>query len=301
LARRRPEKAADSATVKLCVTCHVPFDDGWTCPSCGWAPTEVSGIPCFAPDLAKRDEGFEPDAFELLAAKEGSSFWFRGRNRLILDLVTANFPDASSAFEVGCGTGFVLRELCRNGFSVTGSDLHPAGLAHARRRIPDAELLQIDARTVPFQDEFDVVGAFDVLEHIREDDVVLQALHRAVKPGGGLVVSVPQHPRLWSPVDDYAHHVRRYRRKDLIGKVEAAGFEVLRVTSFVFTLLPLMALSRVWRRGVAREEDPAPELALPGPLNRAFEWCLDLERACIMRGVSFPAGGSLFLVAQRPR
>ena len=96
----------------------------------------------------------------------------------------------------------------------------------------------MDARRIPFRDEFDVIGAFDVIEHIEEDVAVIDEVGRALRPGGGFVMTVPQHPALWSPQDEHAHHVRRYTAAGLRRKVEAAGFEVVRMTSFVRLLLP---------------------------------------------------------------
>ena len=104
--------------------------------------------------------------------------------------------------------------------------------------MPDAELLEVDARRLPFEAEFDVVGAFDVLEHIEEDERALIEMHAALRPGGGLVVTVPQHPALWSAVDEYSRHVRRYRRSELLTKLRDSGFEVIHWTSFVSLLLP---------------------------------------------------------------
>jgi SAM-dependent methyltransferase len=143
-----------------------------------------------------------------------------------------------------------------------------------------------------------VVGAFDVLEHLDEDVMALQEIHRALRPGGGAILLVPQHPRLWSRMDTVARHVRRYTRRELLRKVRAAGFEPVTATSFVSTLLPAMVVSRAARRLLGRAYDPVAELQ-PGPLNAVFERLLSGERWLIERGVSFPVGGSLLVVARR--
>src|SRR5262249_36541277 len=203
--------------------------------------------------------------------------------------------------EVGCGTGFVLDGIRSGGlpFRVAGTDLFPAGLEVARRRLPGTPLLQLDARHMPFTGVFDVIAALDVLEHIDEDTLVLEQIVGALRPGGGLVLTVPQHPWLWSGADDVAHHERRYTRRELVSKVETAGMRIVRVTSFVSLLLPLLVLSRIrGRRGDAYELER--ELALPPALDRAFERVLAAERRLIAAGLSFPAGGSLLLVARKP-
>ena len=78
------------------------------------------------------------------------------------------------------------------------------------RRVPSATFYQMDARHIPFRDHFDAIGAFDVLEHIEDDVAVIEEVGRALRPDGMFVMTVPQHPALWSPQDDHAYHVRRY-------------------------------------------------------------------------------------------
>jgi hypothetical protein len=141
-----------------------------------------------------------------------------------------------------------------------------------------------------------VIGAFDVLEHIDDDEGVLEQLAIASKPGGGILLTVPQHPWLWSASDEYGEHKRRYRRGELVAKVTAAGFEVRRVTSFVSLLLPAMALMRMFAH--VRRPDPSSELRATRA-DRVLERVLDVERALIARGHDLPLGGSLLMVAKR--
>ena len=103
----------------------------------------------------------------------------------------------------------------------------------------------MDARCILFECEFDVVGTFDVLEHLVEDERALAQMFNAARPGGGLLVTVPQHRFLWSESDRFAMHQRRYSRTELRKKVESAGFQIERITSFNSLLLPLMILSRL--------------------------------------------------------
>ena len=244
--------------------------------------------------------GYDASLYEAIARVEPESFWFRARNRLIVGVLRKHFPGAQSLLEVGCGSGFVLAGLrdAFPGLRLVGSELLEEGLEVARRRLPDdVELVRLDAVEMPFEAEFDVVGAFDVLEHVEQDERVLTGMRRAVRDGGGLILLVPQHPRLWSDMDVVAHHARRYTRRDLAAKVARAGFDVVAVSSFVSSLLPAMVVSRAVRKALRRPYDPVAELT-PGPLNGAFERLLDGERRLIERGWSLPAGGSLLLVAR---
>ncbi|HEX2096182.1 MAG TPA: class I SAM-dependent methyltransferase [Solirubrobacterales bacterium] len=244
--------------------------------------------------------GYDAQLFGRLAAVEDESFWFRARNRLLVQTVSGLARPGDRFLEIGCGTGYVLRALAEEcGLEVTGSELFGEAFEHARRRVPGAELVELDAREMPYEGEFDLVGAFDVLEHIDDDVGVLRGLRQALRPGGHLVVTVPQHPSLWSDADEHAHHVRRYRRRELVERVEATGFEVLRTTSFVMSLLPLMAAARWRQRRSTRVYDPVAELVPPEPANRLLERLLRIECAAIARGIDLPAGGSLLLVGRR--
>jgi SAM-dependent methyltransferase len=158
----------------------------------------------------------------------------------------------------------------------------------------------MDARNLPFREDFDLIGAFDVIEHIAEDEQVLQQMHAATRAGGGLIVTVPQHAWLWSHADDYAQHKRRYSAAELATKVRAAGYEVVAMTSFVSLLLPAMYLSRLMNREARPDYDDTAELRLNRGVNFLFERVMDLERGLIKMGISFGAGGSLILVARKP-
>jgi SAM-dependent methyltransferase len=250
---------------------------------------------------APRGGALPDEAFERLAAAEERSFWFRSRNRLLLWALNEYFPSARSVLEVGCGTGYVLAAIAasRPGIRVAGSDLSDAGLHQARTRVPRATLVRADARSLAFRAEFDVVGAFDVLEHVREDEDALAAIHGALRPSGGVIVTVPQHRWLWSETDRWSGHERRYTRRELVAKLEAAGFRVRLVTSFVTVLLPVMAASRAWQALSPRRFDPDRELGVPGRIDALLERAMCVETAAIRRGVRLPAGGSLLVVAER--
>lgn len=275
----------------------------WLCPDCGFQPSSNDGRLSFAPELSQASEGFPDDAHDRLFPKEAGYFWFRARNRIILWALAKYFPQAKSFFELGCGNGLVLSAVgAKNpAMDLSGADIYDRGLHFAAKRLPAVTLYQMDATQIPFENHFDVIGAFDVLEHIKNDTGVLEQMRKAVRKdcGGGLILSVPQHEFLWSKFDERAHHVRRYSAAELKSKVEQAGFKVLRMTSFVTFLLPLMMAARFKEQHQADENfDPEAEFRIPGWLNSTLEGILALERATITAGASWPLGSSLLLIAQ---
>jgi SAM-dependent methyltransferase len=283
--------------MRVCLTCDAKFAMGWTCPVCHNRPQQIDGFLAFAPELVHVSSGFKPEYFAELATVEAGNFWFRARNRLITWALRHHFPQARNFFEIGCGTGFVLSGIEREfpQLLLWGSEVYSAGLACAAERIHAATLVQMDARKIPFEKEFDVIGAFDVLEHIEEDLLVLAQMHQALVPGGGILLTVPQHAFLWSQADEDACHVRRYEARALTEKIQQVGFTIIRVTSFVSLLLPFMMISRLRYR----RDNPMAELEISGLANTVLERVLDLERCLIRYGLQFPVGGSLLVVARK--
>jgi SAM-dependent methyltransferase len=275
-----------------------PHSCGW----CGFKTDVVDGYLSWAPHIAKLNNAdlfFEPAIFKKLAALEDNNFWFKSRNKLISDVIDEYCKSATSFMEVGCGTGFVLREIeARSQFdTVIGTELFVEGLKFAKARCSASTLIQMDARSMPYVSHFDVLGSFDVLEHIEQDDLVLQQMHKALKPKGHLILTVPQHPWLWSTVDEAACHVRRYTKNELHVKVQNSGFEVLRSTSFVSLLLPFMLLSRL--RASKNKKDSSAELKINPILNKVFNAAMTAERFLINRSVNFSIGGSRILIARK--
>jgi SAM-dependent methyltransferase len=289
--------------VKLCRKCDSRIVDiDWRCPSCGDRPGMINGFVAFAPEEAQLNTGFKAEYFGALSKLEEGNFWFRARNRLITWALRRHFPAAENFFEIGCGTGFVLSAIAETypGLRLFGSEIYSTGLEVAAKRVPQSIFFQMDARNIPFEEEFDVIGAFDVLEHIHEDEKVLSRMYRAARAGGGVILTVPQHPFLWSRQDEHACHVRRYTSSELRSKLERAGFTVTQISSFVSLLLPVLAVARLRNRGVASEFDPLEELRMGRAMNAVLDRVMDLERVLIQLGVSFPAGGSLLVVGTKP-
>ena len=242
---------------------------------------------------------FDPDAFARLAKAEVGHFWFEERRALLAWAAGHYFPSATTFCEIGCGTGFVLDEFARRlpHLTLTGIDSYPQGLAFAASRLPKrVRLEQGSILDEPGPTRHDVVGCFDVLEHIPDDAAALRALACRLKPGGGLLITVPQHPALWSAADEIGHHQRRYTRGQLLQRLQAAGFTPLRMTSFISFLLPILCA----RRNQALTRDQALAELHPSPAANAVGiFLLRSERVLIRAGVSFPIGGSLLVVAER--
>lgn len=292
--------------MKRCLGCRRGFYSAdWRCPHCGYTPAERAGFLTFAPELAAQNDGFNPKFFQLMVEVEPTHFWFITRNRILSDMLRRYIAAPAKVLEIGCGTGFVLSGVhaAYPHASLSASDIYTEGLDYATRRVPEAFLFQMDARHIPFREEFDLIVAFDVLEHIEDDETVLSQLFQACIAGGGAALTVPQHRWLWSRMDDFARHKRRYTRSELVRKLERAGFRVKYTTSFVSLLLPLMWTARLLRKPAGTEmEDQmdAAGLRIGKLTNAVLSTVMSVERRLIRIGLRLPFGGSLLVIAKKP-
>jgi SAM-dependent methyltransferase len=238
------------------------------------------------------------DAFRFMAEAEASHWWFVGRRRFIEKALDSLGLDRSaSILDAGCGSGGNLTMLAGFG-KVYGFELDDDARAVAESRgmgqvsegfLPDA---------IPFPGiSFNVIGLFDVLEHLDEPVAALQALRERLTDDGRLILSVPAYQWLWGPHDEIHHHKRRYSRSLLARHLEAAGYQVEFISHFNTLLFPLALLQRTFERLTGRAGDLGSTL---GPLNQTLLQIWSVERLWFGR-VRVPFGLSIFAMATKSR
>lgn len=254
---------------------------------------------------------YDPLFFLSLVRCEADHFWFRSRNDLLLRSFTRVkelLTGPARILEVGCGTGNALRLLLRafSGELVIGCDLLEEGLRMAGMPSRIAFVVA-DLRRLPFAASgFSLIGMFDVLEHIPDDEAALREIRECLAPGGRLILTVPAHPCLWSYFDVASGHWRRYRRGELYDKLRAAGYCVEFISGFMMLLLPLTWLWRKVLRRRARavahrevHELAVQEFRVIPVLNGILEKLLKLEAWWVGSGRRLPSGTSWIAIARR--
>ena len=243
------------------------------------------------------DAGFRRERLELVADVENWHFWFVARRELLLRMLGRTPPESGSRIlDLGCGTGLMARELVERGHRVFALDLRPEGLRATRTSSSGILPIQADAQQPPLQDSsFDLVLALDVLEHL-DDEMALERVARALRPGAHLLLSVPALPWLWSYRDDDAGHRRRYTRSSLRQLLGVSGLQAVDIRYFQFFLLPLLVVTRLLgRRGPGwrnREDRPHPLV------NRLLGAVAALDVRLSDR-MAWPLGSSLVALCRR--
>jgi len=239
------------------------------------------------------------DKYQEMAAIEARHWWFRGRRHLmgyVLDQL--RLDPTSKLLEVGCGTGGNLAMLQTYG-QVDAVEMDDYSREHARGhsgvdvqygKLPDE---------LPFAAaEFDLVCAFDVLEHLEDDLGALVALQSLLRDGGYLLITVPATKWLYGKHDRSFHHFRRYSLPELRGQLQRAGFNLQFISYFNTLLFPAAVLARVFDP-LLGGNSTAGMAVPPAPLNSALYRIFTAERAALRRGL-LPFGLSLMALARRP-
>jgi SAM-dependent methyltransferase len=176
-------------------------------------------------------------------------------------------------------------------------DLEAVGYCHDRGL---RQVTQSGADSLPFEKEtFDLVTALDVIEHIDDDLGALREMRRVMKPGGLLLLTVPAYMFLWGRQDDINLHKRRYVARQLHSRLEAAGFEVQKLTYMNSILFPAIAAIRLVRRVLPEPPKLESDFAFPAPqpLNVVLSAIFGSERHLLTR-FDIPFGVSIMALAR---
>jgi SAM-dependent methyltransferase len=240
----------------------------------------------------------ESAVYDRMNELEAEHWWFVARRSIIATMIPRYLPNRPTAaiLEAGCGSGGNLQMLGQFG-KVDAFEFNEM----ARQRA--AEKSGYDIRfgalpgEVPFDDStYDLIGLFDVLEHVEADQASLAALSEKLAEGGRMIVTVPAFPMLWSRHDERHHHFRRYTRASLGAAAKAAGLNVVYSSYFNTLLFPAAVATRAVKR-LTRSEMPDDSMP-PGWLNSILTGFFRLERHLIGK-VRLPVGLSLIAVLEK--
>ena len=234
--------------------------------------------------------------YQQMAELDDQHWWYRARRQILAELIRRNvtLPRKARILEIGCGTGHNLAMLGAFG-RVDALELDDEARAVAEQRLgrkamsaPLPELAGVKDR------QYDLIGAFDVIEHIDDDAAAIESIAKKLKKGGKFVMTVPAHQWMWSAHDVVNHHKRRYSKQSLRTLIEGSPLRLDRIGYFNSLLFPLAIADRLASK--LRGKRNADLMLPPAPLNAAFERTFAAERHLVGR-LPLPPGLSLFAVA----
>ncbi len=165
--------------------------------------------------------------------------------------------------EIGVGRGRFFEDLIERGFHGICLDLNSELIAeHQRGEVLRSRAVEFRSQNFfAIEERFDLIVAFEVLEHYEQDLDCLRKWLELLQPTGTLIFSVPAHMRQWTGNDTRAGHARRYEKKELQAKLKACGFQVEHFWCYGF---PLLNLTYPLSVGLSRPATTEPQVSESG-------------------------------------
>jgi SAM-dependent methyltransferase len=233
--------------------------------------------------------------YDQMAELDERHWWYRARREVLAALISrlARPPAGARILEIGCGTGHNLPMLSAFG-EVDALELDEEARAYAKKRLGREVMSAPLPELAGVPDGYDLIGAFDVIEHIDDDRAAVASIATKLKPGGKFVMTVPAHTWMWSAHDVVNHHKRRYSKSSLKALIHGSPLRLESVGYFNSLLFPVAVAQRLASK--ARGKEDVDMGMPPAPLNAALDRTFATERHLIGR-VPLPPGLSLYAVA----
>lgn len=238
---------------------------------------------------------------------ETTHWWWVGRKNIIKKVFSKYLEKKEyTILDGGCGTGAGILFLQNYG-KVYGVDLSKEATNFCKKR-GLKRIKTADVSKLPYKNNFfDLVCLMDVIEHIKDDKMVVQEVFRVLKPGGFFLVTVPALPFIYSAHDKDQGHFRRYTKKSLEDLLKSTSFKKIRTTYFNI----LLSLPIVFIRLLSRLGGPVGKLAdfdskLNYDISKSKKINFFLSKIFSFEGVyiqhqDIPFGVSLLSLVRKPK
>jgi SAM-dependent methyltransferase len=166
------------------------------------------------------------------------------RNYLYQKIIR-KIPNNSFFLDIGTGNGEFIKKIIERGFSGEAIDVSKDAVKLAQKRLSNIKNVKVkhaDLYKYEPRVKYDIVFCFEVLEHVKDDELAMKKIHGLLEKNGYLVMSVPAHMKEWANIDEIKGHYRRYEKKELIRKLKKAGFEIENFWSYGFPFLLLVRI-----------------------------------------------------------
>lgn len=261
---------------------------------------KIEGVKVFHDDTTEGHEDYDAEFLDTLYKFEQKHFWFQARREFIYDAMSQVVNKNCKLIEIGAGTGNVSRYLMQNGYrNVSVGELHFSGLKYAKGYGID-NCYQFDLLRTPFENDFDAVCLFDVLEHLDFPDEALRNVNKMLSGDGYIILTLPAHSWLWCRDDRLAGHKKRYTKSLIKSELENNGFEVITNQYFFTILTPLLLIRKIIYPDTKSNKivDKTNLFYINNVLNSALYKLCKLEER-LHRYIPNWFGGSLFVIGKK--
>ncbi|WP_417389971.1 class I SAM-dependent methyltransferase [Gimesia sp.] len=225
----------------------------------------------------------DPGHLTELIELEENYWWHVAKRKLVTEILTNEFPAPGSVIEGGIGSARNLLEFSRMGYEVTGFDLMQDSVDYGRSRgLNNLAVHELSQPWPVAPASARAVVLLDVMEHMQDPVQLLKNAAEVLADDGGIIITVPAYPSLFSDWDRKLGHYCRYTKKHFRQNAKEAGLKVKWLTHWNSFTLPAAILSRGADRVLKRENDETPRFTrLPRFLNRCLLSCAGVERKLI--------------------
>ncbi len=239
--------------------------------------------------------------YAIMDEVEGSHWWFVGRRAILesfLKPICSSLISRHSSLrilDVGCGTGANIEMLSQYG-EAEGVDVSDDALEFCRRK--GLKVQKGLAQTLPYEDEsFELTTALDVVEHLDDDIAGLKEMFRVTKRGGYSLIFVPAFMWLWGVQDDISNHRIRYTKKQIVERLQTAGYTIERATYANWTFFAPILAGRTIMKLTGIKPESENNITISG-LNGILGKLFGSERFWL-KHFNFPLGVSIVVVAKK--
>jgi len=243
----------------------------------------------------------DAEAYKEMIELQEEHWWFVARRDVIKSFIKTQIPQgsASKVLEIGCGVGGNVGLLSQSG-QYRGIDMHQPAIDYCSEKYPQFEFQCARVEDIPQEfssNKFDSIYLLDVLEHIDAQVAILKSTQSYLNQSGKILLTVPAFKFLWSPHDEFVHHVRRYTKAGLKKVLEDSGYKVERISYFNSILFPLALIQRLGMRLLNRKL--STHLSTPPTIVNWLFKVIFAQEAWILKRTNLPVGLSIIAVVSQ--
>jgi SAM-dependent methyltransferase len=241
------------------------------------------------------------EAYKEMIELQEKHWWFVARRDVIQSFMKLQMNESSTSkvLEIGCGVGGNVGLLSQSR-NYLGIDMHRPAIDYCSEKFPQFNFQCTRVEDIPQEfssNKFDSIYILDVLEHIDDQLAILKSTQNYLTQNGRILLTVPAFEFLWSPHDDFVHHVRRYTKNSLKKTLEEAGYKVERISYFNSILFPLALIQRLGMRLMKKKL--STHLSTPPTVINWLFTVIFAQEAWILKHTNLPVGLSIIAVVSK--